>query len=176
MKSEKQIVADIIAKAEQKGSGIYYGKRFAVPTGRERMTGEGCHECEMAYITKGGGWKTFWKGLKKTSKKAWKAAKPIVKKGHRWMKKNKVLSKALKEIAPLAGPAAPKVALAAKASKALGYGLKPTGTGIRPAGMGIKVAGTGNPWVNHCRRYAAKHGCTYAEALKRAGKTYKKKK
>ena len=184
-KTEAQIVKEIMKKAEMKGSGHCCGKRFAVPTGRRRMIGEGRHEDEMVYMTKGGGWKSFWKGVKKTSKKAWKATKPLLKKGHKFAKKHKLVSKALKELAPFAGPAAPKVALAAKGAKALGYGahrhsgygLSPAGGGLKRAGGGLKSAGGGkhaNPWIRHVKAYCKKHNCPYAQGLKRAKATYKK--
>ena len=33
-----------------------------------------------------------------------------------------------------------------------------------------------NPWVEHCKAYAKKHKCSYRDAIKLAGPSYKKKK
>ena len=36
-----------------------------------------------------------------------------------------------------------------------------------------KKKGKSNPWIKHARKYQKEHNCSYIEALKNAGKTYK---
>lgn len=119
---------------------------------------------------------------KKTKRFLRKVGKAL-KKGAKFAKKTKLVSKGLKTIADLApvdDATEAKLRAASKVAKKAGFGVH-SGSGLRTAGRGLKTAGRhggrgkGNPWLAHVKAYRAKHpNKSYKESLMEAKKTYKK--
>jgi hypothetical protein len=135
------------------------------------------------------------KGAKRFLRKVGKA----IKKGAKFVKKNKLISKGLSTVAavaPLDPATKMKLVAASRVAKKAGFGKDKcgcskvqhdlmhahSGVGLKSAGRGLKTAGRhggsgkkSNPWLAHVKAYRAKHpNKSFKDSLKEAKKTYKK--
>ena len=136
-------------------------------------------------------------GSGKKTKRFLRKVGKAVKKGVKFAKKTKLVSKGLKtiaDIAPVDEATEAKLRAASKVAKKAGFGKDckcskaqhdlwhaHSGAGLKSAGRGLKTAGRhggrgkSNPWLAHVKAYRAKHpNKSYKECLKEAKKTYKK--
>jgi len=123
------------------------------------------------------------KGSKKFLRKVGKA----LKKGAKFAKKTKLVSKGLKtiaDIAPVDKATEAKLRAASNVAKKAGFGksdkdlrfsLRHSG-GMKKHGSGLKLSGAGNsPWISHVKKFRAQNpGMSYKDALKGASKTYQR--
>tara|TARA_R110000822_G_scaffold56916_10_gene143558 strand:- start:620 stop:1006 length:387 start_codon:yes stop_codon:yes gene_type:complete len=86
----------------------------------------------------------------------------------------KSVSKMLLDLGKKVGPKVVKELiiplLMKKAKEQAGVGLSPAGAGLRLAGQGKKTS----PWITHVKKVAKDNNIKFGEAMKIAGKTYKK--
>jgi hypothetical protein len=133
-------------------------------------------------------------GEGKTERKAKRKRKvkrvvKAVKKTAKNIKKKKYISKGLKAAARsglLSEKTSKRAMAASNLSRRAGWGKGSgltvaggcmPGRGLKRAGGGLKRAGGArkpNPWISHVKAYSKKHKCSYKEAMKCAGSTYKK--
>lgn len=106
-----------------------------------------------------GGRKRSKSERKRRRKKALKAVGKTALKAGKFIKKQRLVSKGLKALAPAAGEFAPGVLLAGETAGQLGFG--------KPRKQ--------SAWIDHVKAYRAKHpGMSYGEALSKASPSYKK--
>lgn len=135
-------------------------------------------------------------GSGKKTKRFLRKVGKVLKKGAKFAKKTKLVSKGLStiaDIAPLDPATKAQMKAASKVAKKAGYGKcgcskaqhdlwhSHSGAGLKSAGRGLKTAGRhggrgkNNPWLAHVKAYRSKHpNKSYKECLKEAKKTYKK--
>ena len=124
-------------------------------------------------------------------KRKMKRAVKTIKKGVKQIKAKKYVSKGLKAAAKsglLSEKTSKRAMAASNLTRRAGWGKGGSGLtvagGCMPAGRGLKRAGGGlkraggarkaNPWISHVKAYSKKHKCSYKDAMKCAGATYKK--